>query len=32
MQAMGGEMEFLRQLAHEGKISQGLFVARKKVF
>jgi SAM-dependent methyltransferase len=30
MQAMGGEMNFLRDLAHAGKICQGLFVARKK--
>ena len=29
MQAMGGEMEFIRQLAHAGKVIQGLFVARK---
>jgi SAM-dependent methyltransferase len=30
MQAMGGEMNFLRDMAHAGKIVQGLFVARKK--
>jgi len=30
MQAMGGEMVFMQQLAHAGKIAQGLFVARKK--
>jgi ubiquinone/menaquinone biosynthesis C-methylase UbiE len=30
MQAMGGEMEFMRQLAHAGKIAQGLFAAVKK--
>ncbi|MDD2710598.1 MAG: methyltransferase domain-containing protein [Verrucomicrobiae bacterium] len=30
MQAMGGEMRFMRELAHAGKIAQGLFVARKK--
>ena len=29
MQAMGGEMAFMQGLAHEGKIVQGLFVARK---
>jgi SAM-dependent methyltransferase len=29
MQAMAAEMEFMRQLAHAGKIAQGLFVARK---
>ena len=27
MQALGGEMSFIQQLAHEGKISQGRFVA-----
>jgi len=30
MQAMGAEMNFMRELAHAGKIAQGLFVARKK--
>jgi SAM-dependent methyltransferase len=30
MQAMGGEMAFMQQLAHAGKIAQGMFVARKK--
>lgn len=30
MQAMAGEMAFMQQLAHEGRIAQGLFVARKK--
>jgi len=30
MQAMGGEMVFMRKLAHEGKIAQGRFLARKK--
>ena len=30
MQAMGGEMQFMQQLAHDGRIAQGLFVARKK--
>lgn len=29
MQAMGGEMVFMQQLAHAGKIEQGLFIARK---
>ncbi len=29
MQAMGGEMKFMQELAHAGKIAQGLFVARK---
>ena len=29
MQAMGGEMAFMQELAHAGKIAQGLFVARK---
>jgi len=29
MAAMGGEMSFMRELAHAGKIAQGLFVARK---
>ncbi|MHC4515581.1 MAG: class I SAM-dependent methyltransferase [Planctomycetota bacterium] len=30
MGAMGGEMAFMRQLAHDGKIAQGIFVARRK--
>jgi SAM-dependent methyltransferase len=30
MEAMGGEMAFMQQLAHAGKIAQGLFVARKR--
>lgn len=30
MQKMGGEMVFMQQLSHAGKIAQGLFVARKK--
>jgi len=30
MKAMAGEMAFMQQLAHEGKIAQGLFVARKR--
>ena len=30
MQGMGGEMVFMQQLAHEGKIAQGIFIARKK--
>lgn len=30
MQTMAGEMEFMRGLAHSGKIAQGLFVAHKK--
>lgn len=30
MQAMGEEMAFMQELAHAGKIAQGLFVARKK--
>ena len=29
MQALAGEMQFMQQLAHAGKIAQGLFVARK---
>ncbi len=29
MQALGGEMGFVQQLAHAGKISQGRFVATK---
>lgn len=31
MQAMGKEMVFMQQLAHAGKIAQGLFIARKKI-
>ncbi len=31
MESLGGEMNFMRELAHAGKISQGRFVARKKV-
>ncbi len=30
MQAMAGEMAFMQQLAHAGKIAQGLLVARKR--
>ena len=30
MQSMGEEMTFMQELAHAGKIAQGLFVARKK--
>jgi len=30
MQAMGGEMAFMQQLAHAGKIAQAIFIARKK--
>lgn len=30
MQAMGGEMNFMRDLAHAGKIAQGRFIARKQ--
>jgi hypothetical protein len=29
MKALGGEMVFMQELAHAGKISQGRFVARK---
>ena len=29
MEQMGAEMEFMRGLAHEGKIAQGIFVARR---
>jgi hypothetical protein len=29
MGALAGEMMFMQQLAHDGKIAQGLFVARK---
>ena len=30
MQSMGAEMTFMQELAHAGKIAQGLFIARKK--
>jgi hypothetical protein len=30
MESLGGEMNFMRDLAHAGKIAQGRFVARKK--
>jgi SAM-dependent methyltransferase len=30
MESLGGEMSFMRDLAHAGKIAQGRFVARKK--
>jgi hypothetical protein len=30
MGAMAGQMQFMQQLAHEGRIEQGLFVARRK--
>ena len=30
MQLMGAEMAFMQELAHAGKIAQGLFIARKK--
>jgi SAM-dependent methyltransferase len=30
MQAMGEEMVFMQQLAHAGKIAQGIFIARKR--
>jgi hypothetical protein len=30
MEALGAEMNFTRDLAHAGKIVQGLFVARKR--
>jgi SAM-dependent methyltransferase len=29
MEQMAGEMRFMQQLAHEGKVAQGIFVARK---
>jgi SAM-dependent methyltransferase len=29
MQQMGGEMGFMRELAHAGKIAQGIFIAKK---
>ena len=31
MEALGAEMNFMRDLAHAGKVVQGLFVARKRV-
>jgi hypothetical protein len=31
MQAMAGEMDFMRALAHAGKIAQGRFLARRPV-
>jgi hypothetical protein len=31
MQAMTGEMKFMRALAHAGKIAQGRFIARRPV-
>ena len=30
LESLGGEMNFLRDLAHAGKIAQGIFVARLK--
>ena len=30
MESLGAEMNFMRDLAHAGKIAQGRFVARKK--
>ena len=30
MEAMGKEMDFMRGLAHAGKIAQGMLVARKR--
>jgi SAM-dependent methyltransferase len=30
LQSLGGEMAFMQKLAHEGKIAQGLLVARKR--
>ncbi len=30
MEAMAGEMIFMQDLAHAGKIAQGLFVAKKQ--
>ena len=32
MQALGGEMAFVQQLAHERKICQGRFIATKGRF
>jgi ubiquinone/menaquinone biosynthesis C-methylase UbiE len=31
MKYLAGEMQFMQQLAHSGKIAQGLFIARKKI-
>ena len=31
MTALAGEMVFMQQLAHAGKIAQGRFIARKKI-
>ncbi len=30
MEGMGGEMAFMQQLAHDNKIAQGIFIARKQ--
>ena len=30
MQSLAGELAFTQQLAHDGKIAQGLFIARRK--
>ena len=30
MESLGAEMNFMRELAHAGKIAQGQFIARKK--
>jgi ubiquinone/menaquinone biosynthesis C-methylase UbiE len=30
MQSLAAEMQFMQKLAHEGKIAQGLFIARRK--
>ena len=30
MQTLGSEMVFMQQLAHAGKIAQGIFIAQKK--
>lgn len=30
MQSMGAEMAFMQELAHAGKVAQGLFIAKKK--
>jgi SAM-dependent methyltransferase len=30
MQSMGAEMTFMQELAHAGKVAQGLFIARKR--
>ena len=30
MESLGAEMNFMRDLAHAGKIAQGQFIARKK--